>query len=220
MTHQDVLFKLLMQLMRMRTQTYNPASEIDLEFFWQESNQFHFDLDRYTFDLSILSYKEYRVLHEIHNEVKDFLEVATRELYPDRRPLFFSRAFRNAEKDAQGYPLKPVQLRGLLEQEIFADLPAVVEYRQEAEQVQDAAQEQPQQSSAGLPAGTGSAHAVAAQEQPSQQSSAGLPAGTGSAHAVAAPSGPVSVRGVLVPVVTEISLLARRPINLKLEAYP
>lgn len=102
-----------------------------------------------------------------------------------------------APKDAQGYPLKPVQLCGLLEQEIFEDLPAVDECGQEAEPVQDAAQ-----------------------EQPSQQSSAGLPAGTGSAHSVAAPSGPVSVRGVLVPVVTEISLLARRPINLKLEAYP
>lgn len=136
----EVLMSLRSLLQLMHFQVKRPVSEIDIEFFFRISESFYKKLDLYYYETNILSCQDHATLTRLHDEVKDLLDVATREKYPNRAPCFFSRAFRKAEKSADGWPLEPVQLCDLLDEDIFKDLPAVGESGPESEQIQAAVQ--------------------------------------------------------------------------------
>lgn len=119
MSHLEVIERLYTALKLMRFQASLPVSEIDSDFFWRVSKHFHTTLNLYYYDIKKLSDQDYGDLLRLHNEVKDHFEAVHREKYAFRRPLFVSRAYREADKDSQGYPLHPLQLRDLLEQEVF-----------------------------------------------------------------------------------------------------
>lgn len=133
----EVLMSLRSLLQMMHFQVKRPVSEISVDHFLRCSRLFHKKLDLYYYELSC---DDYVTLTRLHDEVKDLLDVATREKYPFRAPCFFSRAFRKAEKSADGWPLEPVQLCDLLVEDIFKDLPAVGESGQESDQLPDAFQ--------------------------------------------------------------------------------
>lgn len=136
----EVLMSLRSLLQLMHFQVKRPVAEISVDHFLRCSGLFHKKLDLYYYETNVLSCQDYATLTRLHDEVLDLFEVATREKYPNRAPCFFSRAFRKAEKSADGWPLEPVQLCDLLDEDIFKDLPAVGESGHESDQLPDAVQ--------------------------------------------------------------------------------
>lgn len=140
LTRAEVLMSLRALLQMMRFQASLPVSEISVDHLLRCSSLFHKKLDLYYYGTKTLTCQDHYTLTRLHDETKDIFQVTTREKYPNRAPCFYSRAFRKAEKSADGWPLEPVQLCDLLVEDIFKDLPAVGESRQESDQLPDAVQ--------------------------------------------------------------------------------
>ena len=126
MNRNDYLEHFLSLLQLMRYQTTLPAKEIDGPFFWRCSNLLHESKAR-ALGLGAITFEDNQEVQRIADEIKDQYEVAVSPLFPDRQALFFSDLFRSVAKDAKGFPLQPVRLCSLLEQNIFKELSAVAD---------------------------------------------------------------------------------------------
>ncbi|NLY16018.1 MAG: hypothetical protein GXZ05_06510 [Gammaproteobacteria bacterium] len=130
MSRSEVLESLRTYLMMMQHQVKQVGKAakgtFNFDFYLRASKAFIKKRDLYL-TLGVLTNDDYEDLHRLHQVILDEMEVASRDQFPEKRALFFSAPYRNAPKDAQGYPLQPVQLCNLLEQEIFKGLPAFCE---------------------------------------------------------------------------------------------
>lgn len=116
-------FRSLLSLIRFQVQL--PAREIDADFYFRCVERLSKSL-RMAQDLGHITGAEYREIYAIRDQLHDHYEVACREIYESvTAPLFFTQLFREAEKDAQGYPFPQVRLLDLLEQDVFKELPAI-----------------------------------------------------------------------------------------------
>lgn len=138
MSRSEALESLRSYLMMMQYQVKQAGNvDFNIGFFLRVDAAFINKRALY-FSLGVLTCEDYENLVSLRQVILDEMEVASRDYFPDKRPLFFSAPYRNAPKDAQGYPLQPVQLCNLLEQEIFKGLPAFCEPGQDFESLQDA----------------------------------------------------------------------------------
>lgn len=116
-------FRSLLSLMRFQAKL--PGKDVDRDLYWSCTHRLHDSVCR-AHDLGLISWDELQEIQQLRDEIQDQYEVSSREVYPASTvPSFYTEAFRSAEKDAQGYPLKPVLLRDLLEQNLFKELPAI-----------------------------------------------------------------------------------------------
>lgn len=140
MNRSEVLESLRTLLMMMQCQVKQVGSpSFTYDFFWRVDSAFNKKIDLY-YSFSVLTDSDYVDLLNLRQVILDEMEVARRDQFPEKRVLFISSAYRNAPKDAQGYPLQPVQLCDLLVEDIFKDLPAIGESGQESDQLPDAVQ--------------------------------------------------------------------------------
>lgn len=138
MTRREVLESLRTFLMMMQYQVKQAGNaDFKFDFFLRVDAAFISKRDLYC-SLGVLTDSDYENLVSLRQVILDEMEVASRDQFPEKLALFFSAPYRNAPKDAQGYPLQPVQLCNLLEQEIFKGLPAFCEPGQDSESLQDA----------------------------------------------------------------------------------
>lgn len=127
MDRTDYLEHLRSLLSLMRFQANLPGKESDRDLYWACTHRLHDSAWR-AHDLGLISWDELQEIEQLRDEIQDQYEVSSREVYPASTvPSFYTEAFRSAEKDAQGYPLKPVLLRDLLEQNLFKELPAITQ---------------------------------------------------------------------------------------------
>lgn len=140
MSRSEVLESLRTYLMMMQHQVKQVGKAakgtFNFDFYLRASKAFIKKRDLYL-TLGVLTNDDYEDLHRLHQVIFDEMEVASRDHFPGKSPLFFTRNYRNSAKDAQGYPLQPVQLCNLLEQAIFKGLPALGDSRPVIEPVQD-----------------------------------------------------------------------------------
>ncbi len=138
MSRSEVLESLRTFLMMMQHQVKQAGNaDFNFDFFLRVDAAFTNKRDLYR-SLGVLTGEDYENLVSLRQVILDEMEVASRDHFPEKRALFFSAPYRNAPKDAQGYPLQPLQLCNLLEQEIFKGLPAFCEPGQDFESLQDA----------------------------------------------------------------------------------
>lgn len=123
MNRSEVLESLRTYLMMMQYQVKQAGNaDFKFDFFLRVDAAFISKRDLY-FSLGVLTGEDYDDLISLRQVIFDEKEVAIRDWFPEEPALFISATYRNAPKDAQGYPLQPVQLCNLLEHEIFKGLP-------------------------------------------------------------------------------------------------
>ncbi len=129
MNRSEVLESLRTYLMMMQHQVKQAGNaDFKFDFFFRVDAAFISKLDLYC-TLGVLSAEDCEDLVSLHKVIIYEMEGSICDQFSEKRALFFSTGCSITPKYAQGYPLQPVQLCNLLEQEIFKGLPALGDSR-------------------------------------------------------------------------------------------